>query len=340
MLRLDDIRKRAADVLPTTTYQPYGDSPTIRSYTRWELFEDAFSGDAWDRGKVIGAVPVDAIPSFSFDPSRSRALAHHFSKLPAIYTWDGSKELLLESGEGHTAQHILFCVRNDAKIYIRDVSRNSKSATLDILVRPGVSADISLLVSGSAPQYLHIRVHLGRESRFTSRLAVIGQDAHVHYEVFLNGERASTDISGGSIGGRSDVVTDVFAGSKSNRAFVRHLIFSSPGDFLAHRGVIRVERASSGAEVDMDSAFLTTGGLAVSVPQLEILTDDVVHAAHRSRDLSPDDEQVFYAQTRGLSSDAFLELYVKELLRSRVASLADAPEVQNAVKSFSESIQR
>ncbi|NPA77095.1 MAG: hypothetical protein GXN93_05070 [Candidatus Diapherotrites archaeon] len=340
MIRLDDVRERARAVLPSTAYQPYSDSPTIRSYTNWDAFEDAFSADHWTVGRVSGATPTDAIPSLSFDPSSNRALAHHFARLPSFHLWDGSDTVALEASGNHTAQHVVFCIREDASILLKDIAPYSKSATLDVLVRPGVSADLSLLVQGAAVQYVHLRVHLGASSSFSSRLAVVGKNTHVHYEVFLNGEGASVDVSGGSVGGRSDVITDVFTRSSNNRAYVRHVLFSAPGDFLVHRGVIRVERGAVAADVDMDSAFLTTGGLAVSVPQLEILTDDVSHAAHRSRDLSPSSEQLFYAQTRGVRSAEFMQMYVDSILRSRVGSLADEDIVISAIKSFSESLPR
>lgn len=339
MIHIDDVRRNAVSALPRTVYQSYGDSPTIKAYTNWSIFEDALSRDDYSIGEVIGAHPVDAIPSLTFDPASNRALAHHFSKLPSFLLWDGSEHVLSRSSQTHAAQHIIFCIQEDSSVFLEDIADlSSKSLTVDVLVRPGVSLRLEHLVRGNHPQYTHIRIHLGKGSSFSGNLAVIGSNIHVHYEAFLNGHFASFALSGASITGRSDVITDAFARSESNTASVRHLLLSSPGDFLVHRGVLRVENQSSGALVDMDSAFLATGGFVAAVPQLEVLTDNVRGASHRARDLGLGEEQVFYMLSRGLRADEIMDVYVTGLVENLLGKLGKNENIRSAIKLFSESL--
>ncbi len=338
MISLEDIRRRAANVLPSTVFQRYGDSPTIRSYTDWSVFEDAFKLPP-SAGAVSGADPVDVLPSFSFDPSASRMLAHHFANLLSAFSANGGTITLRSDRGALTLQHVILCVHGDKAVNLRDVAGDGpKSATVDVLVSPGAALNLRLALFGEHPQYLHLRYHLGDRSRVSVRAAVVGNNAHVHHEFFLNGAKSVLRYTGASLRGRSDVITDVYVRGREDFAHVSHALFSAPSDFLVHRGLLRVDRGSSMADADMDSAFYTTGGLAISVPALEVLTDNVVRASHRSRDLSLGDEQVFYLRSRGLSGADVLDVYVSSLLEHYLGDLVSDGAVRSAVRSFSESI--
>jgi len=340
MIRVEDVRKRAARVLPETSFQRYGDSPTIRSYTDWPALEDAMRLPV-SSGSVSGVVRRDTLTSFSFDPSQNRMLAYHFANLPAAFVANDDTVVLRSEADMFALQHVLFCVNGERNITIRDLASDGpKSTTLDVLVHPGASLQMKILVSGDFPQYLHVRYHLGNDSTLSVQSVVLGKNAHAHHEFFLNGSSSSLHYAGASIRGRSDVITDAFVRGSNNTVRLSHALFSAEGDFLVHRGVIRVDRTSTGTDADMDSAFYTTGGLAVSVPTLEVLTDDVRRASHCSRDLSLGEEQMLYLQTRGLSESEILDLYVSSLLEHYAGELKDEEIVRYAIRSFSESIQR
>ena len=340
MIRIADVRKRAVEAIPDVAFQPHGDSPTIKSYTDWNVFNEAMSLPV-SSGSVSGASPTDVLASFSFDPSANRMLAYHFANLPSFFMSDSDHIVLASNGDAFSLQHVLICAREKRTVRIDDIAENGpKSTTIDVLVRPDVSVSILLRVSGNHPQHLHVRYHLGNGSSLDVSSVVIGQNAHVHHEFFVNGSGASVTYRGASIRGRSDVITDVFISGDSDFARVSHGLFSAESDFLVHRGVIRVERRSSGADVDMDSAFYTTGGLAVNVPMLEVLTSDVTRASHRARDLALDEDRMFYLRTRGLSPASAEELYVSSIMRRFAGDLAEEEFVQRAIKSFAESLPR
>ncbi|MDN5358527.1 MAG: hypothetical protein PWP76_370 [Candidatus Diapherotrites archaeon] len=340
MISIEKIRERAKKALPKTSFQPYGDSPTVKSYTDWSAFENAFSLPA-SSGKVSGATATDKLTSFSFQPEENRMLAYHFSHLPGAFVAD-SDTIILESERNSLAlQHVLFCLDGDRNVHIEDLaSTGPKSATLDMLVRPGAHVNLSVFISGQHSQYLHIRYHLGDSSELSVNSAVLGINTHVHHEFFLNGSGSRVSYSGASIRGRSDLITNAFVSGNDNVIRIAHAVFSAPDDFVVHRGAIRVARTSSGTDADMDSAFYTTGGLAVSAPMLEVLTDNVIRASHRSRDLSLSDEQILYLQTRGLPASEALSVYVEKLIEQYVGNLASDERVISAIKSFSESLPR
>jgi len=339
MIHINNIRRKAEQALPNTAYQNSADSPTVRGYTDWSVFEGVLPADRYSRGEVVGVRSTAAIPSFDFAPSSHRALAHHFSRLPSFFAWDGSPHVVSKSTSGHTAHHFFLPVSCGSELFLEDIAlKSSKTLTIDVFVEDGGSLHLLHLLNGTYPQYTHVRIHLGAGSSFSGHLAVIGSNAHINYEAFLYGKQASFSLSGLSITGRSDVVTDAILRSENGTVNVKHLLLSSPRDFLAHRGVVRVEPSSSGALVDMDSSFITSGGFVAVVPQLEILTDNVRAASHRARDIGLDDERVFYMRSRGLSGEDVFRTYVEHLARELLGELSSNEKASEYIRSFSGSL--
>jgi len=335
------LRREAERALPDTVYQRYGDSPTVKSYTDWSVFERVLSARNYSPGEVAGASPVDSLPRFSFDPSSHRALAYHFSRLPAFFSWDGSPRVVSASRYGHSAQHFYVHVRGKRELVLEDVAAvSSKTLTLDVFIEEGGALLLNHFLHGGHPQYTHLRVHLGRGASFTGRLAVLGRNAHVRYDVFLHRRGADFSLSGLSVTGRSDVVTNATVCSERSSVNVRHLLLSSPGDFLVHRGVLRVDRPASAAAVEMDSAFITSGGFVAAVPQLEVLTDRVRRATHKVRDAGLSTEQLFYMLSRGISEETAWALYVERFAETLLGEMCRDGRVVSALRSFSKTLQR
>ena len=97
------------------------------------------------------------------------------------------------------------------------------------------------------------------------------------------------------------------------------------------KGMIRIEKDAQGscASQENKNILLSNGAHAVSVPSLEVLTHDV-QCSHGSAVGRFDDEQLFYAASRGIDekrtqhllSNAFLaDLYTDEKLKECVKNL-------------------
>src|SRR5690606_30328095 len=77
-----------------------------------------------------------------------------------------------------------------------------------------------------------------------------------------------------------------------------------------YSGMIRVEKNARGSVSSQENKniLLSNGARAISVPSLEVLTDEV-HCFHGSATAKFDAEHLFYAASRGID-----EIYMRRLL--------------------------
>ncbi len=323
-MRAEEIREIARRMIPHTRFQPWGDSPTLRSYTDWEVLEGAFRNPT--PGEASGE-PLDDVPLFSFDVAEDRATAIHFS---SAFFFRGGERIVSRSSSGYAAHH--FVVEGPARI--EEEARAPKSATFDVYVDGG---DIVHVVDASAPLFSYVRLHAAPDSRVRVWIIVKGGPAHVRYRVFP-GDGADVSLSGLSLPSRSDVVTDAVLSPRSS-VHVRYVLLQGEAGMLVHRGVLRVGREAKWSRAVMESGFLTLGGLAVAVPQLEVLTDAVAEARHSARDLIPQEEALFYMRSRGVSPDDALRVHVESVARSVLGPLWGEERVKAWVNAFSRGLQ-
>ncbi len=322
-MRAEEIRALARSILPNTRFQPWGDSPTIRSYTDWRAFEDAFVDPL--PGEASGK-PIEDVPLFSFDVGEDRVTATHFAH--ALF-FRGGGQIVSRSTEGYSAHH--FLVEGPTRVV--EEARAPKSATFDVYIDGG---EILHVVDASAPCFSYGRLHAAPGSHVRIWVVVRGGPVHLRYRIFPE-EGADVSLSGLSLPSRSDVVTDAVVASNAS-VRVRYVLLQGASGMLVHRGVLRVERGAEGARAVMDSSFLTLGGLAVSVPQLEVLTDAVDEARHSARDLHPSDEALFYIRSRGVSPSEALRIHVESVAERVLGPLWREKKVREWITAFSQGL--
>jgi len=90
----------------------------------------------------------------------------------------------------------------------------------------------------------------------------------------------------------------------------------------AYTGLIRIEKEAPGAEAYQENRnLLLSGGCrADTIPELEILTDDV-QCTHGATVAPMDDEQVFYLETRGIPPKEARRLIVQGFLEAALSRL-------------------
>ncbi|MDO9693861.1 MAG: Fe-S cluster assembly protein SufD [Candidatus Latescibacteria bacterium] len=90
----------------------------------------------------------------------------------------------------------------------------------------------------------------------------------------------------------------------------------------SYTGLIRIEQDARGSEAYQENRnlLLTGGSRADSIPELEILNQDV-SCSHGATVAPVDPEQVFYLQSRGLDPDEALRLVVRGFLEKTFSSL-------------------
>jgi Fe-S cluster assembly protein SufD len=90
----------------------------------------------------------------------------------------------------------------------------------------------------------------------------------------------------------------------------------------AYTGLIRIDEQSAGSEAYQENRnlLLSRKARADTIPELEILTDDV-QCTHGATVAPVDDEQIFYLSSRGVPSSDAVRLIVEGFLKSTLESI-------------------
>ncbi|WP_018656544.1 Fe-S cluster assembly protein SufD [Actinomadura flavalba] len=184
----------------------------------------------------------------------------------------------------------------------------------------------------------HQHARLGRDARFVSHNVTLGGDL----------VRVSPSVAYDAPGGDAELYGVYFADGGQHlehRLLVDH---STPHcrSRVDYRGalqdedahavwigdvIIRVEAEGTDTYELNRNLVLTDGTRVDSVPNLEILTGEVVGAGHASTSGRLDDEHLFYLQARGISRDEARRMVVRGFLGQLVDSI-EVPEVRVKVQ--------
>ncbi len=267
-------------------YLPFADSPTIKSYTRWERFDEALSKE----GKPV-----------------VKGLKEEKTKLPEPENWFveehvkrakgfriSSGEVYIASREGMAFLHVEGEVKGKLLII-----ESSEKAPLSLTGKLKGSGEVLHVIKGNGPHFSRWEL----EGNLTVRTYVEGEDIYLRY--VGKGEIKAYGVSKGK---RSDVHHLFYAGNVVNR----HLLLGEEGSFLVHRPLVKV---LEGGEAHLETLLVKEGGLVVGVPSVEVLSGKVKSATHAVKDLVPSEEQLFYLRSRGFREREAKEHLVEEVKR-------------------------
>ncbi len=220
--------------------------------------------------------------------------------------------------------HISVRVGENAEASVVVVYRSASGASLllvpEIDLDLGAGANLRFLsvqnMDKAATTVTHQRMHLGRDA--TGRLGEVGLGgdfARLDLTVELEGDGCSADTVGLYFGEGTQTL--------DYRMVIRHSGKNTSSDvFLkgavedqsqsVFTGLLRIEKdavRTSTFETNRN-LVLSKGAKASSVPNLEILCDDVV-CGHGSSVGPPDENSLYYMQSRGLSKPTAERLLIK-----------------------------
>lgn len=177
----------------------------------------------------------------------------------------------------------------------------------------------------------HLRFCVKRNASVMVEIFVAHVDAHITIDCLLQEEGASARIVGAYIGSASNAI--------EIKSFQHHevpytssvLIMKGALYDAAHadyRGTIRVDQKAHGAHASQENKniLVSNAARAVSIPNLEVLTNDV-KCFHGSAIGTIDTEQLFYAASRGIDEKTaqrillkafFADLFVSDELNKRL----------------------
>ena len=181
---------------------------------------------------------------------------------------------------------------------------------------------------------MQLRFYVERNAALVIYLLIADNNARIKIDSLLRGEGAQVHVKGAYIlSGEHAVSIDTFqhhqAAHTSSTLVMKGAL---RGKSHAHYcGTIRVERCAQGtyASQENKNMLLSNNARAISVPNLEVLNNDV-KCFHGSAIGRFDDEQLFYAGTRGINQAIaqqlllkafFADLFVDDELNEKVLEL-------------------
>jgi Fe-S cluster assembly protein SufD len=192
---------------------------------------------------------------------------------------------------------------------------------------------IDLPAVALAKEGQHIRFYVERNARLVVEI-LITSAANVHFECILVGVGADAHITGAYMldalhKAQITTLQHHVVPHTQSRLLMKGLLRDSAQ--AQYYGTVRIEKDAQGscASQENKNILLSNNARVVSVPSLEVLTHDV-QCSHGSAIGRFDDEQLFYAASRGvdeksaqyLLSNAFLaDLFTDKVLQNKVNEL-------------------
>ena len=331
------------EALERLTYQKYGDSPTIKSYTKWKLFEEnsplklptgAEAGDVPIKGHVVlsGSGTEFSLPAGVelsegtlglSQPEESRILGFHFYALGKAYrlriTGDLVEPLVIVShlsSKAFISHHLSIEAENvRAPIIIYDMAEEgTKSLVVELKAR---NAELEVLTVGRHSSLSHylLRASLGEGAEVRAFTVIsAGEMSHHREDYSLEGKGSQLILRGMpiAIGRAVDYLTNVLQYGEKTVSETRVRGFSYENGWTVHRGVAKVFESArnSSSGVVSQITIMDEGSLGVSVPMLEVDTGEIESAFHSSAVRQFDEDALFYLRSRGLDSDEAMSLFV------------------------------
>lgn len=295
--------------------------------------------DRTDRSGGI-LVPFDRISAFGYGRA---AQALHLTVAPeAVMKTPATVRILGTGADGITAGHTVVEVGRFAQgiVVLEQLGSTTLADNLELTVGDGAQVTLITVTdwASDAVQAQHVRIRTGRDARVT------------HIQVTLGGDLVRQYISVGYAGrgGEVEAYGLYFADGDQHlehRLLVDHAV-PDCRSYVHYRGglqgsgartvwvgdvLIQAEATGTDTYEVNRNLVLSDGARAVSVPNLEIETGEVVGAGHASATARFDDEQLFYLMSRGIEAEQARRLVVRGffaelLLRIPVTRLRDRLE--------------
>jgi Fe-S cluster assembly protein SufD len=255
-----------------------------------------------------------------------------------------------------------------APTYVRVTGNGIAEAAaghLVIDVQPYGRATVVIDQRGSATYANNVEIHVADGGDLTvvaladwaddtvqvaQHVATLGRDAHLaHFAVTLGGSlvRLSPTVRYAGPGGDAELHGIAFADAGQHlehRLFVDHdtpkcrsrvgykHALSGDGARTVWIGDVLIRPEATGTDTYEfnRNLVLTDGAHADSVPNLEILTGEVVGAGHASTSGRLDDEHIFYLQSRGIPFDEARRLVIRGFFGELIARIG-VPELEERI---------
>ncbi|MFP3196687.1 MAG: SufD family Fe-S cluster assembly protein, partial [Caldivirga sp.] len=220
MLIPSELRIKARELANKIPYQLIKDSPTVKYYTQWNLFDRCIETGGNTLGKLPQSNDYDVVihngelikgvellgdqVNIGIDPSESRIIARHLANLREVYpivikgdVEDEVKVLLSYGGEQNelNSNHVIINVSDYAVVNLAlSIVGNGGCGTNVVEVNVGDGATLNLLTYSTNinPSFSLIRVTEGSGASVNAYTIVVnGEMTHHREDYILQGQGAS-----------------------------------------------------------------------------------------------------------------------------------------------------
>lgn len=201
----------------------------------------------------------------------------------------------------------------------------------EILAGPGAQVTHAVFEhwDAGARGHLTVRSRVERDAKVTLVVASMGGDlAKMNVGAVLEEPGARSEIGGVVLAARRQHMDHhTFHHHRAPNTFstIDFKVALTGRGRSAYTGLIRIDRRAAGSEAYQENRnlLLSEGSRADTIPELEILTDDV-QCSHGATVAPIDQEQLFYLESRGIAPQASRRLIVQGFLETALGRL---PEV-------------
>jgi Fe-S cluster assembly protein SufD len=265
-------------------------------------------------------VPFDRISAYAYGQA-SRALRVELAA-GAVLSGPATVRITGTGAEGITAGHAVVEAGRFAQgtLVLDQVGSTTLADNLEVVVGDGAQLTL-ITVADWAPdavQAQHVKFRVGRDAKVT------------HFQIALGGDlvRQYTTVEFAGRGGDFDGYGLYFADAgqhHEHRLLIDHGV-PDCRSYVNYRGglqgeasrtvwvgdvLIQTEATGTDTYEVNRNLVLSDGARAISVPNLEIETGEVVGAGHASATARFDDEQLFYLMSRGIEAEEARRLVVR-----------------------------
>lgn len=293
-----------------------GDERLGRAYTP----ADRVSAQAWESfaQATVLTVPQEAV-----------------ARVPTVVRLRG------EDAESAAYGHLLVEVKPyaQATVVLEHVGAATYADNVEFVVGEGAALSVVSLQnwSSDAVHLSHQHAALAKDARFTSFIASLGGGV----------VRIAPTVSYGGPGGDAELYGVYFVDPGQHlehRLLVDHAVpncrsrvdyrgaLQGDGAHAVWIGDVIIRAEAEGTDTyELNRNLVLTDGTRVdSVPNLEILTGEVVGAGHASASGRIDDQHLFYLQARGIPYDEARRMVVRGFLGQLITKI-EVPEVREQV---------
>lgn len=347
MLVPEEVKVKARELAGRIPYQVIKDSPTVKYYTQWSLFDNCVESNddntphppitpnEYDvvihNGALIkGNELISNNAATGIDPSESRIIARHFVNIREIYSLslnDSSNVKLAMSYSGRSSEmhsnHVIINVNEDtlANISLSIIGNGGCGTNIvELNVDDGAVVNLLIYSTNADPAFNLIRVNEGARAKVNSYSIVVnGKMTHHREDYILRGRESMVNVNSLEVGlgsSRIDYLVNLMhygEGSNSN-SITKAIALDSAT--VIHRGFGRISEHGKWSYTSIEGKVFigSSNAVGMSVPVIMVDTGDVNGARHSASDASLDEEQELYLRMRGLSRDEVIKLITYDMI--------------------------